>query len=102
MRTPLRVVAGGRMERRTSGSARTVGQHRSRRFQQATLEQPRAHAHWSLRECPSLRGQGLAVVLCGGARVIGRLEPACRCYNIPGGLSTFWGRGIALGKRGRE
>ena len=45
MRTPLRVVVGGRMERRTSGSARIVGQYRCRRLQQATLEQPRAHAH---------------------------------------------------------
>lgn len=45
MRMPLRAVAGGRMERMTSGSARTVGQYRCRHLQQATLEQPRAHAH---------------------------------------------------------
>jgi hypothetical protein len=45
MRTPLRVVAGGRMARRTSGSVRIVDLHRCRRLQQATLLQNRARAH---------------------------------------------------------
>ena len=31
-------------------------------------------------------------MLCGGARAIARLEPACRCYSILGGLSMFWGK----------
>jgi hypothetical protein len=41
-------------------------------------------------------------VLCEGARVIARREPACRCYSILEGLSTFWGRGSALGGRRKE
>lgn len=102
MRTPLRVAAGGKMERRTSGSARTVDLHHCRCLQQATSQQSHARGHWGprLRKHPSLRGHGPAAALCGGARETARLEPACRCCSTPEGPSKK--RKSILGKEGKK